>query len=268
MGISVDAGLTSALYEELSRARGVPIEYELTEIILSDEALAGIGAIVTARGMPTEVLIIQDRTTIYRAGEQIKQTVPEDLARHGLRVESVTLPGSHPQTTRENIALVRARLREGQVVIVLGSGTATDIAKQAVWEFEGATGTRAHLVVVQTANSVCAYTSRMSVLSLEGGVKRTVPSRLPDVLVLDTVLLGDAPSELTWGGVGDASVAASSFADYRLSALLGFATWEPLSWELMEEPRQRFLRGYPNRQELDRPSRADWRSISVLAGFQ
>ena len=44
MGISVDAGLTSALYEELSRARGVPIEYELTEIILSDEALAGIHA--------------------------------------------------------------------------------------------------------------------------------------------------------------------------------------------------------------------------------
>lgn len=99
---------------------------------------------------------------------------------------------------------------------------------------------RIRLVVAQTENSVCAFTSSMSVITVDG-VKSTVPSRLPDALVLDTSVLAEAPPAYSMGGIGDASVAAASFGAYRLSHLLGLSDWQPLSWELMRQPRHRFL---------------------------
>jgi glycerol-1-phosphate dehydrogenase [NAD(P)+] len=80
----------------------------------------------------------------------------------------------------------------------------------------------------------------MSVVTIDG-VKRTLPSRLPDVLVLDTRTLADAPEEYTQGGVGDNSVAATSFADYRLGHLMGLSDWTEDSWRLMEPGRASFL---------------------------
>jgi len=148
------------------------------------------------------------------------------------------VPGSL-HTELEPIATVQAKLVPGAVVVALGSGVIADITKHAVYGFE-AGGERLNLIVAQTANSVCAFTSGMAVVTIDG-VKRTLESRLPDILVLDTRVLADAPREYSEGGIGDASVSAVAFADYRLSYLLGMTRWEPMAWEVMAFSRSRFL---------------------------
>ena len=75
-------------------------------------------------------------------------------------------------------------------------------------------------MVYQTANSVSAYTSNMAPVFVDG-VKRTMPSRYPDVLVCDLETLRDAPAEMTAAGVGDLLAAFSSYADWWLAYRLG-----------------------------------------------
>jgi glycerol-1-phosphate dehydrogenase [NAD(P)+] len=128
---------------------------------------------------------------------------------------------------------------------VVGSGTIVDITKHAVLAVEqDEPSSDIVLTAVQTANSVCAFTSGLTVLTSDG-VKRTVPSRLVDRLLLDTTLLAQAPREYTNGGIGDAAVSASSIADYRLAHLLGQGRWEPLAWDVVEPGRELFLGGAP-----------------------
>jgi glycerol-1-phosphate dehydrogenase [NAD(P)+] len=53
------------------------------------------------------------------------------------------------------------------------------------------------------------------------GVKRTLPSRYPDVLICDLETLRDAPKSMTVAGVGDLLAAFSSYADWWLAHRLG-----------------------------------------------
>lgn len=203
------------------------------------------GALLATGDGITDVVIVQDRTVILRDGSDLKQQVATSVQQARVRVTVVILDEDEPHTTPHHIGAVRGRLREGMAVVALGSGTVVDITKAAVHEWEAEHGSHLPLISMQTANSVCAYTSSMSVVSFDG-VKRTLPSRLPDQLVLDTVTLADAPREYTLGGIGDASVAAVSFADYRLSHLLGMGDWVAESWELMRPTREGFLQQDPS----------------------
>ena len=57
-------------------------------------------------------------------------------------------------------------------------------------------------VVVQTAVSVNAFSDDMAVL-LRDGVKRTVPSRWPDVLIVDLEVIAEAPAAMNRAGFGE-----------------------------------------------------------------
>lgn len=242
MTLTLRPGKLEDFYTEATTISGTDRRLALAEILLDPDALdAGVEFALAGRP-PGRVVLVQDATPILRAGRAVKPLVAARFAAAGCEVQQVVVTDPHEvHTTPEHIATVEAALEPGDLVVALGSGTIADIAKHAVFGYEQAhpdAGIR--LVVVQTANSVCAFASGLAVVTTDG-VKRTVPSRLPDGLLLDTRMLADAPAEYTLGGIGDASVAAVSFADYRLVALLGLGRWEPLSWPLMLPSRQRFL---------------------------
>ena len=56
--------------------------------------------------------------------------------------------------------------------------------------------------MVQTAASVDGYTDNVSVV-LRDGVKRTIPSRWPDVVIADVTTISTAPRELNTAGYGE-----------------------------------------------------------------
>jgi len=93
---------------------------------------------------------------------------------------------------------------------------------------------------VATANSVGAYTSELSVITTDG-VKRTRPSRLPDVLVQDLEVLAATPEPMALGGVGDAAVGWCSLVEYRLAHLCGVGGWEPLPAAVFLPVLRRFI---------------------------
>jgi glycerol-1-phosphate dehydrogenase [NAD(P)+] len=114
----------------------------------------------------------------------------------------------------ETVERAVAEVGERRLLVSVGAGTLTDIAKVTAQRTGG------HHVAVQTACSINGFIADRSVLVV-AGAKRTVQSRWPDVLVADTDILAAAPWQLNLAGVGDLSTVPNAVAEWRLAARLG-----------------------------------------------
>jgi glycerol-1-phosphate dehydrogenase [NAD(P)+] len=139
--------------------------------------------------------------------------VVDRLAGHlGCRV--VQLGRGTVRADEETVEQAVAEVGEHRLLVSVGSGTLTDIAKVT------AQRTGNHHVAIQTACSINGFIADRSVLVI-AGAKRTVHSRWPDVLVADTDILAAAPWQLNLAGVGDLSTVPNAVAEWRLAARLG-----------------------------------------------
>ena len=110
---------------------------------------------------------------------------------------------------------------EVDVVIAVGSGTISDLAKVVAAE------AGVPLVAVQSAASVNGYSNGLSVL-MRRGIKRTTPTASPTALLIDPEVLAAAPARLRQAGVGDAVAVCTSPADWYLARAAGFdASFDP-----------------------------------------
>ena len=100
-------------------------------------------------------------------------------------------------------------------VVTIGGGTITDIGKLASRDAGGLP-----LVTVQTAASVDGFTDNVSVI-LRNGVKRTVDSRWPDVVVADIDTIAEAPRSMNIAGYGEINSIFTAPADWKLAQLFG-----------------------------------------------
>jgi glycerol-1-phosphate dehydrogenase [NAD(P)+] len=92
------------------------------------------------------------------------------------------------------------------------------------------------------------------------GVKRTLPSRYPDVLVCDLKTLRDAPPAMTVAGVGDLLAAFGSYADWWLAYRLGLdSTYTDFPQTLMGSLDEIFL------EQAEGIKSGSLESMSVLA---
>ena len=130
-------------------------------------------------------------------------------------LEATSLDGVLADEETVSGAVNRVRSRVPDVLVSVGSGTVTDIAKVVAGELG-----IAH-VVVQTAASVNGFTDDQSVL-LINGAKRTTPSHWPDVLIIDPLVIAASPLEMTRSGLGDQLSMFTAAADWYLANAVGF----------------------------------------------
>lgn len=237
--VSFVPGDLPAFYRTVSGLSGRDRSLSLSRIHLGESALDEMLPAISRLGPGDRVVLLADTTLKLRGSNDLWAEVNARLQGQDLPVIRILVPGdSH--TTAELVDEVADQLRGGDVVVSVGSGTVTDVAKHAV---HSSGGSMRHLAVA-TANSVGAYTSALAVVTTRG-VKRTVPSRLPDELVLDTQVLASAPEGIALGGVGDAAVGWGSLADYRLASLCGMGGWEPVTVPVFLPGLRAFLRRDP-----------------------
>lgn len=232
--------------------RGIPgyppgEELPIRAMVFEPDALLRLPALLELAGMaPSRPLfVVMDRTPMRREGDDLKPFLLERLRAAGWQPEAIWLePDSTGQvhTDFTQIRAVTSRLRPDSSVLSVGSGTVTDIAKHACYVYQNENGLgNLPFVVYQTANSVSAYTSNMAPTFLDG-VKRTLPSRYPDVLVCDLKTLRDAPREMTVAGVGDLLACFGSYADWWLAYRLGMdSTYTEFAQTLMGPLEEIFL---------------------------
>ncbi len=103
--------------------------------------------------------------------------------------------------------------QQSDIIIALGSGTINDICKFLKLL------TRLPYVIVATAPSMDGYASNSSSM-LFGGVKTTISSSCPDVIIADPDILNTAPEIMKLAGIGDILAKYVSVCEWRISNIV------------------------------------------------
>lgn len=223
-------GLRRFLKEEDADGRLLPLEMLRVEI--SGDAHLKLGVAVSdalgSKG-PVSIVLLTDTTAILRGDQNLRDLVQSQLKPH--RVRTVALDGGHATLHADDATLDAAAtaVKGADLIITIGSGTMTDVGKMAATRNGGIPQ-----IVVQTAASVDGFTDNVSVI-LRNGVKRTVPSRWPTIVLADTTTIGAAPRELNTAGFGEAISLFTAPADWYLANLVGIdSTFHPASMALLK----------------------------------
>jgi glycerol-1-phosphate dehydrogenase [NAD(P)+] len=215
-------------------ARLAPLD--MLRVVISDNAhltvAAAVAEALAATGKPgrTDIVVLTDSTPILRDGVPLGQLVKDQLAEHHtIRIERLGAGNGKLQVDDSALDMATAAVKGADAVVTIGSGTMTDIGKVASERNGGV----AH-IVVQTAASVDGFTDNVSVV-LRNGVKRTVPSRWPTIVLADVVTIGGAPREMNAAGFGEAISLFTAPADWYLSSLAGLdSTFHPASMAMLK----------------------------------
>jgi glycerol-1-phosphate dehydrogenase [NAD(P)+] len=211
----------------------------LGTVRIAPDALVHLADDVAAVRRDGPVVLVIDETPMRRAGRDLKTHV-HALLSSNFPTETVTLSAHIGELHADADALAQAdaAVAGAGCVVSVGSGTVTDVAKDASMRAGGIP-----FVVVQTAVSVNAFSDDMAVL-LRDGVKRTVPSRWPDVLIVDLEVIADAPPAMNRAGFGELCSMFTEPADWYLASAVGLDdTYDPGIVELFRDGAEGLLDG-------------------------
>ena len=188
----------------------------LDRVRIASNALAALPDDVAAIRQDGPVVVIVDETPMGRAGGDLKAAVVAALtARFPTRLAVLRANGAELHADADALGQADAAIAGAGCVVSVGSGTITDIAKDSSMRAGSIP-----FVVVQTAVSVNAFSDDMAVL-LRDGVKRTTPSRWPNVLIVDLEVLADAPPAMNRAGFGELCSMFTAPADWYLASAVG-----------------------------------------------
>ena len=196
-----DATKLDELREMLARQENAdglrPIEMD--QIYISHGAIKQINQAVRSLTENRKVLMVTGPAEILSRGENVKEQILT-LLKQDFEVEWLMLEeenGGLIHATPENSEKIESRLDGVGCVVGVGSGTICDLCKRATFAFNEEQPLP--LLFIQTALSVNAFSDGVSVM-LINGVKRTIHSRYPSVLIVDLDIVADAPPEMNISG--------------------------------------------------------------------
>lgn len=194
----------------------------IEQLVIADDALDALVEIVASFAQGGRALMVADDTAMTRSGDELKPLVADRIGAT-LALDRRRLPDEHDMeldATREVAQQLAGELDDTAVIVSVGSGSVTDVAKYARHLVETERSRTLPFVCFPTAASVTAYTSALSVLKVDG-VKRTLASRGPDAVVCDLKTLAGAPSIMTQAGFGDVLARSVAYGDWYLACELG-----------------------------------------------
>jgi glycerol-1-phosphate dehydrogenase [NAD(P)+] len=187
--------------------RTVSVPYDS---IVFRESLDGAEAdLVRALDLGASFAVVADEATYDALGAR----VAERLKPLG-RVETVIL--DHPHADMWTAAELAPRIAGVEGVVAVGSGTINDLCKYIT----GQDGRR--YCVFGTAGSMNGYTSTTASMTLESGLKVSLPSHAPSGFFVDLGVSAAAPKHLAAAGFGDCLARSVAQVDWWMShRLLG-----------------------------------------------
>jgi glycerol-1-phosphate dehydrogenase [NAD(P)+] len=235
----------------------------LRSIRIGPDALHDLADAVAAVKKPGPVVVIVDETAMTRDGADIKAIVAETLrGRFDMHVAVIRAHTMELHADEDALAQADAAIADAGCVVAVGSGTITDVAKDASHRAGGIP-----FVVVQTAVSVNAFSDDMAVL-LRDGVKRTVPSRWPDALIVDIGILAEAPPAMNRAGFGELCSMFTAPADWYLADALGMGDgYDPGIVDLFRAGAEDLLRNAATLRSNDPAALTELAARMTLTGI-
>ncbi len=167
------------------------------------------GKILLDAGFPTNILLVADENTL---GVAEKEGLCASLAASGFTVKKLIY--SNMMYARiEQVREVEALLDDVDGVISCGTGSLNDICRVASFEKDK------KFCIFATAPSMDGFASDTAPI-IENNFKVSWFVRQPMVILADTKILANAPTELKAAGFGDMVAKYIGIVDWRISNLL------------------------------------------------
>lgn len=179
------------------------------QVYIEENAIARLPELVRELGA-SKPFLLADENTWQAAGERVGET----LRAAGIPYAAFRFQEAHVEPDEHAVGLAVMKFDHScDLVIGVGSGVINDIGK-ILSRLSG----REYLIVA-TAPSMDGYASATSSMALEG-LKVSVDSRAPRVIVGDLSVLCQAPMHLLQAGIGDMLAKYVSICEWRIAHLL------------------------------------------------
>lgn len=154
--------------------------------------------------------ILADTNTYKAAGERVSQILHEN----GISCSEYVFGDGAIKPDEKSVGAVMMRFdNDCDLIIAAGSGVINDIGKIL------SKLTKNPYIIVATAPSMDGYASATSSMSIDG-LKVSLSSRCPDVIIGDTDILKKAPIIMIQSGLGDMLAKYISICEWRIAHLL------------------------------------------------
>lgn len=180
-----------------------------SKVLVKSGAIAELPALV--RALPaSRVFVLADENTYEAAG----RAVCAALESAGIGVSLYVFPEKTPKPDELHTGMALLHYDAAcDAVLSVGSGVLNDIGKV----LSAAAGKP--YVIVGTAPSMDGYASATSSMTRDG-LKITLPSKCPDLIVGDLDVLCQAPQEMLLSGLGDMLAKYVSICEWRIGHLI------------------------------------------------
>ncbi len=179
------------------------------DILIGDGAIYALPDVLKKRDLK-KVFVFADCNTYPVAGEAVCTI----LEQSGATVVKHIFDQPHLEPDENSVGLAIMHFDPGcDGVIGIGSGVINDICKIV------ASVAAKPYIIVGTAPSMDGYASATSSME-RGGLKVSVNSKCPDVIIGDTAILAQAPMRMLASGLGDMIAKYISICEWRISHLI------------------------------------------------
>lgn len=236
-------------------------------VLIEHGAAAKLNDCVRSLTGGKKVLLVTGPTVITDTRDNvIKEQICTQL-KQDFDVEWLVIsePDSIVHCTPEIAAKIQARFEGVDCVVGVGSGTICDLNKYAT--FYADQENPLPLIIVQTALSVNAFSDNSSVM-LINGVKRTVHSRYPTILIIDLDIVTAAPPEMNVSGYGDLIATWTAPVDWYLGYTIGMGgNFHTAPSDMIRTQCERLLENSEKLAAGDPKVIGDLANVLTLSGF-
>lgn len=185
---------------------GVTHETSIRDIRVGSGLVHQVGQILKDNGFPKQILLVADKNTLKAADGILESLKDFDLEQHiydDLRVADM-----------KHVYELEDKIRGREVAIVsVGTGSVNDPCRLAAAKQDK------KLCIFASAPSMDGFASYSSPL-VENGFKASYPAKSPEVIIGDTKILANAPTELKSAGFGDMVSKYVALIDWQVSTLI------------------------------------------------
>lgn len=181
----------------------------LEELIVGSGVITRTPSVLRARGVKRP-FVLADKNTFAAAGKRVCELLGAD----GVPYSKYVFNDDCLEPDEKAVGAAVMHFDKGcDAVLAVGSGVIGDIAKIL------ACTANLPYIIVATAPSMDGYASASSSMAMDG-VKVSLNSKCPEVIIGDTDILKNAPEKMLISGLGDMLAKYVSIAEWRISNLI------------------------------------------------
>ena len=236
---------------ETGKAAKVPFEAIRIEESLDGGAPDLVGPLKIGK----RIAVVSDTNTHEAMGKR----VAKELKALGA-IDEIVMPGNS-HCDEPTIARVQELTRHADGVVIVGSGSLSDVCKFATFK-DGR-----KYACFATASSMNGYAASTASVTLNNGYKTSLPAHAPRGIFIDLKVCADAPTKLAAAGLGDSLCRPTAQIDWWASHRLFDTFYSATPYALFADDEPKMIKAAADLGKHGVAANGHLQRVLTLCGF-